>query len=120
MSSPEPPLSIPEPQGLNQTTAPVFAAMGDPTRLGLVARLSAGESLSIAQLTEGTGLTRQGVTKHLRTLEAAGIVTRRRVGRESRFAYAPKPLDDARHFLDRVSRQWDDAIGRLRAFVEDD
>lgn len=97
---------------------PVFAALGDATRLELVSRLSDGRPKSIAQLTGGLGQTRQGVTKHLRILEQAGIVASERVGRESRFVFTPDPIADARHYLDRVSRQWDDAITRLKAFVE--
>ena len=99
--------------------APVFAALGDATRLALVSRLSDGRPRSIAQLSQGLDLTRQGVTKHLRVLEHAGIVASERVGRESRFAFTPAPIDEVRGYLDRVSRQWDDALGRLKAFVED-
>ena len=99
---------------------PVFAALGDATRLELVSRLSDGEPRSIAQLTGGLELTRQGVTKHLRVLEQAGIVSGRRVGRERRFVFSPDPIGDARIYLDRVSRQWDAALTRLRAFVEED
>ena len=99
--------------------AAVFAALGDETRLAVLARLSQGEPQSISHLTRGTGLTRQGVTKHLRVLEGAGVVRSTRSGRESRFALEPQPLEDARDYLDRVSRQWDDALARLKSFVED-
>ena len=99
---------------------PVFAALGDPTRLELVSRLSDGQPRSIAQLTGGLDLTRQGVTKHLRVLEQAGIVSGQRVGREQRFVFSPDPIADARLYLDRVSRQWDAALTRLRAFVEEE
>lgn len=98
---------------------PVFAALGDMTRLELVSRLSDGRPRSIAQLTGGLGQTRQGVTKHLRILEQAGVVACERVGRESRFVFTPDPIADARLYLDRVSQQWDDAVARLKAFVED-
>ncbi len=98
--------------------APVFAALGDATRLELVARLVDGRARSIAQLTDGLRLSRQGVTKHLRVLEQAGIVTSRRVGRESRFSYVPEPVRDASSYLDRVSAQWEDALSRLKSFVE--
>ena len=99
--------------------APVFAALGDATRLELIARLSDGQARSITQLTDGLSLTRQGVTKHLRILEQAGIVASERIGRESRFVFTPAPISDARHYLDRVSAQWDDALRRLKAFVEE-
>lgn len=97
---------------------PVFAALGDATRLELIGRLCDGRPRSIAQLTSGSGLTRQGVTKHLRVLERAGLVRSTRVGRESRFRYCPEPVDGARSYLDAVSRQWDEALLRLKAFVE--
>ena len=98
--------------------APVFAALGDAIRLELVSRLTDGQPRSIAQLTDGLGLTRQGVTKHLRVLEQAGIVSSSRVGRESQFTYAPEPIREVRSYLDRVCEQWDDALSRLKQFVE--
>ena len=101
-----------------RTRANVFAALGDETRLGLLAKLTGGEPLSIARLTEGTKLTRQAVTKHLRVLEEAGIVHAARTGRESRFALDPRPIAGAQAYLEHVSRQWDEALGRLKALVE--
>lgn len=101
-----------------QGTAPVFAALGDATRLELISRLNDGEARSIAQLADGLHLTRQGVTKHLRVLERAGIVKSNWVGRESRFAYVPEQIDRARSYLDNVSAQWDQALSRLKSFVE--
>ena len=99
--------------------APVFAALGDRTRLSLLTKLSDGGTRSIASLSTDTNLTRQAVTKHLRVLENAGLVRSVRVGRESRFSYQPESVAEARAYLDRVSAQWDDALSRLRAFVED-
>jgi DNA-binding transcriptional ArsR family regulator len=96
----------------------VFAALGDETRLSVLAKLSGGEPQSIARLTAGTRLTRQAVTKHLRVLEGAGVVRSVRQGRESLFELEPRPLDDARAYLDEVSRQWDDALARLKEHVE--
>ena len=101
-----------------RTRASVFAALGDETRLSVLAELSRGEPKSIARLTAGTSLTRQAVTKHLRVLERAGLVESVRQGRESRFVVRPEPLDEVRAYLDRVARLWDDALGRLKAFVE--
>jgi DNA-binding transcriptional ArsR family regulator len=99
-------------------TASLFAALGDRTRLSLLTKLSDGQTRSIAGLSAGTDLTRQAVTKHLRVLEEAGLVISSRVGRESQFAFRPEPIDEIRAYLDSVSRQWDDALSRLRAFVD--
>ena len=99
--------------------APVFAALGDETRLEIVARLSAGGPQSIVRLTEQARVSRQAVTKHLVALEAAGLVRSRRDGRERVWEIQPKRLADARSYLDRISDQWDEAIERLRAAVED-
>jgi DNA-binding transcriptional ArsR family regulator len=99
--------------------APVlFAALGDETRLALVAELCGGELRSISDLTQGSRLTRQAVTKHLRVLEKAGLVRCSRRGRESLFALDPEPVRELEEYLSSVSRQWDDALGRLKAFVE--
>jgi DNA-binding transcriptional ArsR family regulator len=96
----------------------IFAALGDETRLLLVAKLSGGQPCSIAQLTKGSKLTRQAITKHLRVLEDVGIVHSARTGRESLFELDPKPMEEARKYLDRVSEEWDQALGWLKAFVE--
>jgi DNA-binding transcriptional ArsR family regulator len=98
--------------------APVFAALGDRTRLALLARLSDGRPRSISELTGHVRLTRQAVTKHLRVLQAAGVVSSVRVGRESRFAYRGAAIGQARAYLDKVAAQWDAALMRLRALVE--
>ncbi|HYM71792.1 MAG TPA: metalloregulator ArsR/SmtB family transcription factor [Stellaceae bacterium] len=98
--------------------AEVFAALGDPTRLSLLANLSDGEARSITKLSADTHLTRQAVTKHLHVLQQAGLVSRARIGRESRFAYEPAPVGTAKAYLDMVSAQWDDALSRLRRHVE--
>ena len=99
--------------------APVFAALGDTTRLELVSRLSDGKQHSIVELADGLNLTRQGVTKHLHVLKQAGMVSCERVGRESRFSISPDPIAKARDYLTRASAQWDEAIDRLRASVEE-
>jgi DNA-binding transcriptional ArsR family regulator len=98
--------------------APVFAALGDETRLLLVAKLSGGQPYSISQLTRGSRLTRQAITKHLRVLEAVGIVHSVRTGRESLFELDPGPLEGMKEYLEFVSEQWDDALSRLKSFVE--
>ena len=99
--------------------AEIFAALGDATRLSVLDRLSRGTPQSIVRLTAGTRLTRQAVTKHLRVLEAAGVVRSVKAGRESLFALEPRPIDDLRRYLETVSAQWDDALARLKAFVEE-
>ena len=104
--------------GAPASRAPVFRALGDETRLGLVARLSQGRPYSISQLTAGSRLTRQAITKHLRVLEGAGIVYRVRAGRESRFQYAPEAIRGIREYLEEVAKQWDQALSRLQAFLE--
>lgn len=102
-----------------QDAAPVFAALGDATRLALVARLGRGGPQSITSLAEGTPVTRQAVTKHLRRLEAAGLASSRRRGRERVWALRPGALDETRRWLASISAEWDAAIERLRAFVEE-
>jgi DNA-binding transcriptional ArsR family regulator len=99
--------------------ATVFAALGDETRLTLVGKLCNGVPQSIARLAEGSTLTRQAITKHLRVLEGAGVVHSVKTGRESLFAFRPQPLADIRSYLDRVSSQWDDALARLKSFIEE-
>jgi len=99
--------------------APVFAALGDETRLRLVTRLSAEGPLSIARLTAGGAITRQAVTKHLRVLADAGLARSSQLGRERIWELEPRPLLTARECLDQVSAQWDEALGRLRRLVED-
>jgi DNA-binding transcriptional ArsR family regulator len=99
--------------------APVFAALGDETRLTLVAKLCHGQPYSISQLTEGSKLTRQAVTKHLRVLEGVGIVHGIRAGRESLFKFDPEPIEEIKEYLGLVSEQWDQALARVKAFVEE-
>ena len=101
------------------TPAPVFAALGDETRLRLLARLGGGEPMSISRLTAGSGMTRQGVTKHLRVLAGAGLVRSSRRGKESLWRLERNRLEDARRSLDLISRQWDVALGKLKLFVEE-
>lgn len=103
---------------LRGASAPVFAALGDETRLGLVSTLGTHGPLSTTRLTAGTRVTRQAVTKHLRLLEGAGLVRAARQGRERLWELAPDGLVEARRSLDVISKQWDDALGRLKAFVE--
>jgi DNA-binding transcriptional ArsR family regulator len=100
--------------------APLFAALGDATRLRIVARLCLGGPQSIVRLTDGAQVTRQAVTKHLHALAEAGLVRSAREGRERIWEIDPRRLSTATRFLEEISRRWDDTIERLRAFVETD
>jgi len=110
------------PRALRQSidAAPLFAALADPTRLRLVARLCGGGPLSIARLTEGTEVSRQAVTKHLRTLENAGLVRSGRAGRERIWQVRTARLNEMRDYLQQISERWDAALTRLRDAVETD
>lgn len=103
-----------------QGAAPVFAALGDATRISMISRLSAGGPMSTAQLGLGIGVTRQAITKQLHVLADAGLVHATRRGRDQIWALRRQQLDEARRCLDRISNEWDAALGRLRAFVEED
>lgn len=100
--------------------APMFAALGDPTRLTLVRRLAADGPLSITRLSEGSGMTRQAITRHLQALGTVGLVRDSYEGREHLYSLDLKRLEVARRYLDQVSAQWDAAAARLKAFVERD
>jgi DNA-binding transcriptional ArsR family regulator len=113
------PQSRPSPATL-AVVAPVFTALGDETRLQLVSRLCHEGPLSITRLADGTTLTRQAVTKHLRVLGDAGLASSRRHGREQQWHIEARRLAEVRRLLAQVSAQWDDALGRLAAFVERD
>jgi DNA-binding transcriptional ArsR family regulator len=99
--------------------APLFAALGDETRLRIVARLCERGPMSIARLTEGSNITRQAVTKHLLALSSAGLVRGDRSGRQRIWQLETERLDEIRTYLEQISRQWDRALLRLRAFVEE-
>jgi len=98
---------------------PVFTALADTTRLGLLRRLSVDGPLSITRLSRGTGVTRQAITKHLHTLGAAGLVRHARRGRERLWELDRRRLETAKRYLDQISAQWDAAVDRLRTFVEE-
>lgn len=98
--------------------APLFAALGDATRLGLLLALCSGGPLSITRLSRDFAVSRQAITKHLDVLAGAGLVRSTRQGRERIWAFEPGRLDDAHQVLERLSRQWDDALARLKAHLE--
>lgn len=105
-------------RGRVQDAAPLFAALGDRTRLRLLVRLSSGGPGSITHLTEQSRVSRQAISKHLHVLSKAGLVRSSRRGRERIWELEPTRLADAREYLGRISKQWDDALDRLKNFVE--
>ncbi len=111
-------MSSPRSEAGFQGAAPIFAALGDATRIHMVARLCAGGPMSTAQLGLGIGVTRQAITKQLHVLADAGLVHASRRGRDQIWELERGQLEQARRCLDRISAQWDAALERLRAFVE--
>ncbi len=109
----------PKASGQVGDAAPIFAALGDATRLRLLLRLSSGEAASIARLSAKTPVSRQAIRKHLDVLSRAGLVQGSRRGREHLWQVRPGRINQARGFLDSISRQWDEALDRLKGFVEE-
>jgi DNA-binding transcriptional ArsR family regulator len=111
--------TVRKPPTMWRDVGPAFAALGDRTRLALVAKLCSDGPQSIVRLTEAAAVSRQAVSKHLKTLSDAGLVASRRVGRESIWEIRPRRLEEVRHCLEQISLQWDAALDRLRDLVED-
>ena len=99
-------------------SAALFSALGDETRLGLVARLSSGGPQSTSRLTSESHVTRQAVTKHLLVLARAGLVRSERQGRETRWELEPDQLEVARRYLDLISEQWSDRLDALARHLD--
>jgi DNA-binding transcriptional ArsR family regulator len=100
--------------------AHTFAALGDPTRLSLIARLCRVAWQSISQLAEGTTLTRQAITKHLQVLEKVGLVRSVRKGRETLFEFDATPIETIEQYLSLVSGQWERKLSDLQTFLENE
>jgi DNA-binding transcriptional ArsR family regulator len=100
-------------------SAPVFAALGDETRLLLISRLSNDGPMSITRLTRGTRVTRQAISKHLEVMREVGLVRKIKRGRERIWQLEQRRLKEARHSLELISKQWDEALGRLKKFLEE-
>jgi DNA-binding transcriptional ArsR family regulator len=101
------------------SVAPLLAALGDESRLQIVSKLCERGPLSITKLAQGAGISRQGITKHLHALHRAGLVRSERLGRERIWTLEPARINEVRHYLAQISKQWDDAISRLRSALED-
>jgi DNA-binding transcriptional ArsR family regulator len=104
--------------GSSEALANIFAALGDPTRLKLIAVLCLGGAFSIAQLTANTDISRQGVTKHLQVLADAGVVRHVKLGRERLWQLDPAQIEEAKKTLEMIGKEWDLALGRLKVFAE--
>lgn len=102
------------------SAAPIFAALGDPVRLRIVARLCEMGPLSIVRLTQGANISRQAITKHLHALSDAGLVRNERRGRETMWRLETRRLTEAQRYLGQISARWDEALGRLKTLVERD
>jgi DNA-binding transcriptional ArsR family regulator len=102
-----------------RSSAPIFAALGDETRLRIIAVLCAGGAMSIAQLTSGTDITRQAVTRHLQVLADAGLVRDVKTGRERLWEFESGQLEEARRALEAIAQQWDQALLKLKKLVEE-
>jgi DNA-binding transcriptional ArsR family regulator len=100
------------------TPAAIFAALGDETRLRLIARMSDVGPLSIASLADGFDISRQAISKHLRVMSDAGLARCGRQGREAVWQLEPGGLAEARQYLQAISKDWDDKLRRLKALVE--
>ena len=111
-------MSMPLKKSAPRNAAPIFAALGDETRLRLITVLCAGGAMSIAQLTSGTKITRQAITKHLHVLADAGLVQHVKVGRERQWEFEPTKLEEARRSLELIGQQWDKALNKLKMVVE--
>ncbi len=99
-------------------TASVFDALGDPHRLQMVIRLCDVGPSSTGQVAQSIPLSRQAATKHLEVLQTVGVVSSSKRGRERIWTVEPQPLAAASDYLSALSQRWDNAIERLRAFVE--
>lgn len=107
-------------QATGQTTDKVFAALADPARRHLLATLAESSPRTVTQLTAEfpKKITRQGITKHLELLAAAGLVRAKAEGREKRYTLAPEPLDEVAAWLQVIGDRWDARLAKLKALVE--
>lgn len=101
------------------SVAPVLAALGDESRLQIVRKLCKAGPLSITKIADGANISRQAITKHLHALHQAGLVRSERRSRERIWKLEPRRLEEVRRYLMRISKQWDDALSRLKSSLED-
>lgn len=103
---------------MTATADELWAAVADPTRRRLLDALLAGGDATATSLAGGLPVTRQAVAKHLAVLERAGVVERRRRGREVRFAVRPAALEEARRSMARVAAEWEGRLAAIKAIAE--
>ena len=101
------------------SVAPILAALGDDSRLRIVQKLCTIGPLSTTKLAQDADITRQAIAKHMQALSKAGLVRSARSGRERIWELRPQRLEEVRRYLERISKRWDDALGRLKAAVEE-
>jgi DNA-binding transcriptional ArsR family regulator len=101
----------------NQLNA-TFAALSDPTRRAILARLAAGEA-SVAELAEPFSMSQPAISKHLKVLERAGLISSGRDAQRRPRALVAEPLADASHWLDHYRRFWEEKLDRLEALLQD-
>ena len=99
--------------------ATVFRALGDPVRLEMVKRLSAGAPFTISSIAEGFDISRQGVRKHLQVLADANLVKLKPMGRDVFVQLSPENLEKAKAFIAQLEKDWDVRLHSLKRFVED-
>ncbi|NNF63819.1 MAG: winged helix-turn-helix transcriptional regulator [Acidimicrobiia bacterium] len=96
-----------------------FWALSDPVRLEIVDRVASGSELTVTQLAAVLPMTRQAITRHVRTLEESGLLVGEREGREHRYRVNVAPLTHASGWLDSKRTAWDDALSRLAEYLEE-
>jgi DNA-binding transcriptional ArsR family regulator len=97
-----------------------FAALADPTRRALIARLGEGGNLSVTELARPLPMSLPAVMKHLAVLSEAGLIVRRKTGRTVACALVATPMEQAVDWLNRYQQFWSERLDRLAAFVEED
>jgi DNA-binding transcriptional ArsR family regulator len=104
-------------QHTGEAIGAVFFALSDDTRRHVVEQLGDGSTVTPSGLAEQLPVTRQAVTKHLAVLDAAGLVTKTRAGRETHYRLQPERLTEAAAWIAAVGRQWDERLARLEELL---
>jgi DNA-binding transcriptional ArsR family regulator len=97
-----------------------FAALADPTRRALVARLGERESISVSELAQPFAMSLPAVMKHLDVLSGAGLIAREKTGRTVACRLTAQPMEQAMEWLNRYARFWSESFDRLAALLEEE